>query len=515
MERPTIRATVAAGGAAVLLGSFGVSAAPARVAETCFGATATIVGTDGIDTLVGTSHRDVIVGLGGNDVIYGSSGDDLLCGRAGADRIFGGRGDDRILGGPGSDYLSGWTGRDRIFGGSGDDRLRGGTGGDRGSGGPGLDRCLSPTPPAATSCENTTRVSVASNGQQVYRHSRDPALSADGRYVAFNSTAAHVVSGDTNRTRDVFVHDRRTGATTRVSVASDGSQANKTSGYFGLAISQDGRYIAFTSLADALVPGDTNGNYDVFVHDRQTGATTRVSVVSDGNQAAGFSFDPVISADGRYVAFVSYADNLVPGDTTATQDVFVHDRRTGATTRVSVASDGSRANDFSELFRPVISGDGRYIAFSTDASNLVPGDTNATQDVFVHDRQTGDTSRVSVASDGSQANSGSQEPALSADGRYIAFTSTADNLVPGDTNGTEDVFTHDVFVHDRQTGTTTRVSVASDGSQANEPSQTPALSADGRYIAFTSSASNLVPRDTNRKEDLFVHDRHTRSHLNK
>ncbi|MGH8881247.1 MAG: hypothetical protein ACRD0P_28525, partial [Stackebrandtia sp.] len=355
MERPTIRATLAAGGAAVLLGSFGVPAAPARVAETCFGATATIVGTDRDDTLVGTSHRDVIVGLGGNDVIYGSSGDDLLCGRAGADRIFGGRGVDRILGGPGSDYLMGWTGRDRLFGGSGDDRLRGGPRRDRASGGPGLDRCLSPTPPAATSCENTTRVSVASNGSQANDFSENPAISADGRYVTFSSGASNLVPGDTNATYDVFVRDRRTGATSRVSVASDGSQANDTSD--GPAFSADGRYVAFVSLADNLVPGDTNGAHDVFVHDRRTGATSRVSVASDGRQANHASSGPAVSADGRYIAFGSLADNLVPGDTDGWLDVFVHDRETGATTRVSVASDGSQGNNLS--FEAVVSADGR------------------------------------------------------------------------------------------------------------------------------------------------------------
>ncbi|MGH3656122.1 MAG: hypothetical protein ACRDUA_05640, partial [Micromonosporaceae bacterium] len=461
MERPTIRATIATGAAAVLLGSFGVAAAPARAAETCLGATATIVGTDRGDTLVGTSHRDVIVGLGGNDLIYGQGGDDRLCGRAGADRIRGGPGDDRIKGGPGDDWLRGlrgsdqlWglSGRDRLFGGFGDDRLRGGSGRDGGSGGPGLDQCLSPTPPTATSCENTTRVSVASNGSQANDFNQTAAISANGRYVAFASLADNLVPGDTNgrgedEPMDVFVRDRRTGVTTRVSVASDGSQANDTS--LKPAVSAGGRYVAFVSLADNLVTGDTNGWWDVFVHDRRAGATTRVSVASDGSQAKGdLSTAPALSADGRYVAFVSWEDNLVTGDTNGWGDVFVHDRRTGATTRVSVASDGSQANAASGSPPGLaISGDGRYVAFGSNADDLVPGDTNGTDDVFVHDRQTGATTRVSVASDGSQTNGGaSGGPAISAGGRYIAFTSSADNLVPGDTNGT-----YDVFVRDRRT----------------------------------------------------------------
>ncbi|MGH8879055.1 MAG: hypothetical protein ACRD0P_17230, partial [Stackebrandtia sp.] len=396
MERPTIRATIAAGAAAVLLGSFGVPAAPARAAETCLGLTATIVGTDRGDTLVGTSQRDVIVGLGGNDLIYGQGGNDVLCGRAGADRIRGGPGNDRIRGGPGDDWLRGlngsdllWglSGRDRLFGGFGDDRLRGGPGRDRGSGGPGLDRCLSPTPPVATGCENTTRVSVASNGRQANRVSMGPAISAGGRYVAFTTASANLVPGDTNGEDDVFVRDRRTGATTRVSVASDGSQGNDRSGFPGPALSADGRYVAFDSYANNLVPSDTNGTLDVFMHDRQTRATSRVSVASDGSQASSFSGGPAVSADGRYVAFISLSENLVSGDTNGTTDVFVHDRRTGATSRVSVTSQGSQVNNGSNAFELAISADGRFVAFTSLASRLVPGDTNGTLDVFVHDRR--------------------------------------------------------------------------------------------------------------------------------
>jgi|GEM_PF-1585857 len=223
----------------------------------------------------------------------------------------------------------------------------------------------------------------------------------------------------------------------------------------------------------------------------------RVSVASGGTQGNGDSGCPSISADGRYVAFQSYASNLVPGDTNGTWDVFVHDRLTGQTTRVSVASDGTQGNGDSEC--PSISADGRYVAFASLASNLVPGDTNGTWDVFVHDRLTGQTTRVSVASGGAQGNSGSWCPSISADGRYVAFQSYASNLVPGDTNGVLDV-----FVHDRLTGQTTRVSVASDGTQGDSYSFGSSISADGRYVAFSSLASNLVPGDTNDKPDIFV-----------
>jgi Tol biopolymer transport system component len=343
----------------------------------------------------------------------------------------------------------------------------------------------------------TERVSVASDGTESNGYSTYPSISAYGRYVAFSSEASNLVPGDTNDTWDIFVHDRQTGITTRVSVASDGTQGNGWSKK--QSISADGRYVAFHSLADNLVPGDTNNTEDVFVHDRQTGLTTRVSVASDGTQGNYISELGSISADGRYVAFSSWARNLVPGDTNSKGDIFVHDRQTGTTTRVSVASDGTQGN--SDSWYSLISADGRYVAFSSWASNLVPDDTNNYQDVFVHDRQTGLTARVSVASDGTQGNYDSESRSISADGRYVAFESWASNLVPGDTNGSQDV-----FVHDRQTGITTRVSVASDGTQGNGESYEPSISADGRYIAFESGASNLVPGDTNGFRDIFVHD---------
>ncbi len=349
----------------------------------------------------------------------------------------------------------------------------------------------------------TTRVSVASGGTQGNGPSSYASISADGRYAAFNSDATNLVPADTNNTADVFVHDRQTDTTTRVSVASDETQGNSSSSY--PSISADGRYVAFGSAASNLVPGDTNEMEDILVHDRATGATTRVSVASDGTQGNGGSWISSISADGRYVAFYGTASNLVPGDTNATYDVFVHDRDSGATTRVSVASDGTQGNNWSSW--PSISADGRCVAFYSRASNLVPGDTNVKDDVFVHDRDSGATTRVSVASNGTQGNghSGSYGLSISPEGRYVAFESRASNLVPGDTNGQGDV-----FVHDRDSGATTRVSVASDGTQGNSSSDLTmnrSISADGRYVAFNSNASNLVAGDTNNAEDVFLHDR--------
>ncbi|OLE31388.1 MAG: hypothetical protein AUI36_29710, partial [Cyanobacteria bacterium 13_1_40CM_2_61_4] len=202
-------------------------------------------------------------------------------------------------------------------------------------------------------------------------------------------------------------------------------------------------------LASNLVAGDTNGALDVFVHDRETGETTIASIASDGTQGNGSSSRPSLSADGRFVAFTSSASNLVPGDTNSTDDVFVRDRQTRQTTRVSVASDGTQSNGLS-LYQS-ISADGRFVAFPSAATNLVPGDTNAKADTFVHVRMTGATERVSVASDGTQGNGDSGVPAISADGRFVAFESDATNLVPVDTNSSRDVFV-------RATGTPTTTS---------------------------------------------------------
>jgi Tol biopolymer transport system component len=343
-----------------------------------------------------------------------------------------------------------------------------------------------------------TRLSVTVDGAPANGGSWSPAISDDGRFVAFHSSASNLVRGDTNRRDDVFVYDRRDGQLTRVSVASDGTEGNGHS--WGPSISDDGRFAAFASRASNLVANDTNDRDDVFVRDRQTGVTTRISVTTGGEQGNGRSAMPTISADGRYVAFVSSADNLVPFDTNRQADVFVHDRHTTETTRVSVATDGTEANG--ESGYPSISADGRYVAFVSSADNLVPGDTNREADVFVHDRQSGRTTRVSLATDGRQANRGSSHPSISADGEVVAFTSFASNLVSDDTN-----WWPDVFVHNRQSGETMRVSVATDGTEAKGESGYPSISADGRYVAFTSMAGNLAPGVANPARKVFVHDR--------
>jgi Tol biopolymer transport system component len=368
----------------------------------------------------------------------------------------------------------------------------------------------SQVPAGATAGATTTIESVSTTGSQGDLYSYAVAISAHGRYVLFSSDADNLVANDTNEQTDAFVRDRVTGRTTRVSVSSTGAQARRSSDPFGGSkaggITADGRYVVFRSDASNLVAGDTNRAEDIFVHDRKTGRTSRVSVTSGGRQANGASGFPVISADGHYVAFVSSASNLVAHDTNGAADVFVHNLVTGRTRRVSVSSRGRQAN--AECDEPSISRHGRYVAFASPASNLVANDTNGLSDVFVRDRRTGRIHRVSITSrgaqsDGSSTGTGSNAPAISADGRFVAFHSDASNLVPRDTNRA-----FDIFVHDRTTGATQRVSVGPNGRQANAESLgPPTISADGRYVAFASLASNLVAGDQNDTTDAVIRDR--------
>jgi Tol biopolymer transport system component len=340
---------------------------------------------------------------------------------------------------------------------------------------------------------DTTRVSVASDGSQADGESFTPSLSADGRYVAFASAAGNLVAGDSNRAVDVFVHDRNTKQTERVSVGPGGTQGNGDSS--SPVISGDGRFVAFESDAATLVSRDTNGVQDVFVHDRILGATTRVSVGQGGMEGDGNSFGPSISGTGQVVAFTSFAANLVPeARRDAVANVFVHDRRFRRTTQVDLSANGRTAEGSS--FSPSISGDGQVVAFASSAG-LVAEDTNGVVDVFVHDRGASTTTRVSVASGGAQNSRLSFRPAISADGRHVAFA-TDGALAAGDTNASEDI-----FVHDRRTQQTTRVSVTSEGGEGNGPSFGPAINGNGSLVAFDSLATNLVPGDTNSTEDVY------------
>ncbi len=349
----------------------------------------------------------------------------------------------------------------------------------------------------------TTAVSVDSTTVLGNRESRSPWISADGRYVAFESVAANLVPGDTNDERDIFVRELDSGTTTRVSVTSGGVEADLKSR--SPSISANGQNIVFASSAINLGDADTNGELDIFLRNRELGTTTRLSVTPGGGQGNQHSYNSSISADGRYVAFESYAGNLVAGDTNDVWDVFVRDMSTGTTTRVSVDPAGMQLA--SPSGSPSISADGRYVAFSSGASNLVANDTNDRSDVFVRDLVTGKITRVSVNSAGVQANLGAGSPLISADGRYVAFESASFNLDERDTNGT-----WDIFVHDLKLGTTTMVSVGSSGVQVEtDDTRLSGLSFDARYVVFETAAGNLVAGDTNESRDVFVRDLFTGS----
>jgi len=348
---------------------------------------------------------------------------------------------------------------------------------------------------------DSTGISDPAGDVQGNRYSVLSSISGDGRFVAFTLQQSIFSLGDpnnnTNNSDDIFVRDLLTNTTTRVSVDSAGNPGNDSS--YDPSISADGRFVAFQSDATNLVPGDTNNKNDIFLRDLSTNTTTRVSVDSAGNQGNEFSGEPSISGDGRFVAFSSGATNLVPGGTNNEEDIFVRDLSTNTTTLVSVSSSGDRANDYSSF--PSISANGRFVTFYSFATNLVPGDTNDSRDIFVRDLLTNTTTLVSASSNGEIANRGSIRGSISADGRFVAFSSRATNLVPADTNNSDDI-----FVRDLSTNTTTRVSISSTGNQGNQDSGSPSISADGRFVTFSSEASNLVPGDTNDSEDIFVRD---------
>jgi Tol biopolymer transport system component len=370
----------------------------------------------------------------------------------------------------------------------------------------------------------TTRVSVSSAGVQSNGESSQPAISADGRYVVFVSAATNLVAGDTNACAadgyttpgtcpDVFVHDWQTGTTTRVSVGPGGAQANRQVGR--PAISADGRYVAFVSEATTLALNDTNGFADVFVRDLAGSTTVRVSVSTAGVQQNDGSASAAISAAGRFVAFDSFADNLLDGalDGNTGSDIFLRDRDTDgdgvldepgavSTSRVSLRDGGlAEANGSGGgSFLPAVSADGRYVAFRSYSTDLVSGDAINAGDIFLRDRQAHTTRRVSVNAIGQEVNGFSfDSPALSADGRFVAFLDSSNALGAGDSN-----VAPDIFVYDRETGAVRLASASSAGTLGNNGSTGPAISADGRYVSFTSFADNLVANDDNATADVFL-----------
>jgi Tol biopolymer transport system component len=354
--------------------------------------------------------------------------------------------------------------------------------------------------------QTTELVSQSTSGVQADNWASDGEVSGDGRYVVFWSHSEVLVPDDSNGDADVFLRDTVAGVTERISVAPDGSQVTGDS--HSPVVSADGRYVAFSSDSDGIVPHVGGQVRQVFVRDRLLGVTSLVSVSPTGEQGNNYSAlhwrGIAISADGRHVAFESKASNLVAG-TSGTQ-IYVRDLVAGLTFCASRSSTGVPGNGQSGV--PALSADGRHVAFESQASNLVPGDTNKTlgltgADVFVRDLELLTTVRVSVSSAGVEANADSHAPSISADGQLVAFHSWAFTLAP------QDAFGDDVFVHDLAAGTTQRITNGPGGWFANNNSQSPSISADGRWVAYDSIASNLVPDDTNGDQDVFLHDRGT------
>ena len=352
----------------------------------------------------------------------------------------------------------------------------------------------------AAGAERTVLVSVGNNGDPGNDHSYQPEVTDDGRYVFFVSEATNLVDDDTNGVKDLFRRDMETGDTQRVLFGLDDEEINGQVNE--IAISPDGRYVAFTSVAANLTESAAGEQTEVYQLDLDTGQIRRASLSTTGVHPNMDCSNPSISENGQYLVFQSKADNLLGYNNDLNgieSDIFVRDI-SGETLEL-VSASTSRPQGQGNSYYPSISDDGKYIAFESWQQVLVSNDTNQVPDIFVRDRETGVTTRVSVSSTGEQANAQCQRPEISGNGRYIVFESTADNLVDGDTNGSRDI-----FVHDRETGETERVSVSSSGEQADGICEASAISADGRYVIFFSMASNLVPNDTGWSREDFVHD---------
>ncbi|MCY3001504.1 MAG: hypothetical protein NTV21_06840 [Planctomycetota bacterium] len=328
-------------------------------------------------------------------------------------------------------------------------------------------------------------------------------VSRDGRFLVVESQSPSVVPGDTNGVQDVFLLDRSTGNWQRVSVSSSGVEGNGGSlTSLGSAVSDDGRFVAFASAASNFVAGDVANTSDIFVRDTLTGVTECVSTLPNGIPA-GSASEPAISADGRIVAFFCNAPGLVAGDTFPGMNLFVRDRQLGVTRLIDWTMAGTPASGVFQ--RPALSGDGRFVAFTSSSSQLVPGDTNNADDVYCADLTTNVIERISVSSAGVGGNLASLVDTgalVSFDGRFIAFSSAATNLVPGDTNAQQDC-----FLRDRLLGTTERVSLTPSGAQASHSSYADSVSDDGRLIAFTGYGNSFVPGDTNNFTDVFLRSR--------
>ncbi len=380
---------------------------------------------------------------------------------------------------------------------------------------------------SASAADTTIQININATGSQPNGGSLNPAISADGNYAVYSSDASNLVPNDTNGKSDIFVYNKITNQTYRVSVDSTGAQSNGNS--YNPSINSNGRYIVFDSVADNLVPLDTNRCSDIFIHDMLTGTMSRIIFNSTVLQLNGNSYNPSISGDGRYIAYEFY--NTILAGSNGPSSIYLYDRLlcnttiissgyctnpvvsadgthvayqagqiylynilTNETIKVSVDPYGNEGNGPS--FNPSININGTIIAFQSNANNLCPGDTAGNSDIFVHNTVTGMTSRVSVNSNGEQANGASVNPSISGNGLYVTYYSFANNLVEGDTNGVADV-----FFYNMSSGKTSRISVDSNNDQFSFGSYFPVISTDGNYVVFLSK-----PGTDSNYEKVLVHD---------
>jgi Tol biopolymer transport system component len=360
----------------------------------------------------------------------------------------------------------------------------------------------------------TTIESLGAGGVPGNGWSQDAKFARGDEVIAFASNANNLVPGDTGGT-DIFVRDRAANTIVRVSVRADGTQAPGT--HWHPDITPDARFIVWSSDATSLAQPATVGRH-IFLRDRdangngifdEPGHVTveLISVSGDGTPGNGPSSMPVISGDGRFIAFQSDATNLANGDGNGAMDIFVRDRLSGKTTLVSRGLGDQSGAGLSNV--PNISRDGAYIIFQSNAPDLVAGDTNATTDVFRYATATGAIETVSVTAEGASLAGGSVlgseavvGPCLSGDGRHIVFQSTASNAVSGDGNGQIDILAKDMT-----TGRVSLISMRANGEQTQFPSVSPTISVDGRFVVFGTQDPLIVPGDTNRRQDMFLRDR--------
>lgn len=390
-----------------------------------------------------------------------------------------------ITGNKVNNILDGGTGIDTLIGGEGDDTYI-------------VDQTGDVVIELPERSLNVTRVNITSvNLQARGGDSSNAVLLNDGQHIIFQSSAANLIANDTNASSDLFIKNISTGAIQRISTSSSNQQINGDS--TEASISQNGQTVAFTSTANDLVSGDSNGQADIFVKNLTSGAINRVSVDAAGSQANAGSKQAQLSADATQVVFVSSATNLVANDLNAVDDIFVKNVTTGAISLVSTNSTKVQANAAS--WKPYFSADGGKVVFVSDASNLMVGDTNAVADIFVKDLATQEVVRVNVTKFGVQADKASDDAMFSVDATKVLFTSEATNLVDNDTNEVRDIFVKDLL-----TDELIRVNTNKAGEQANGVSYNARFSTDGRRVIFSSLASNLVADDTNGIVDVFVKD---------